>query len=177
MTEVTKTWLAVSALGAGLIHMATGASAPVALAVPLIVIGVAELAWGAASLVRDRVPFRRAAPFVALAPVLGWAGLVTAGTTFEVGFSALLPLLPMAAASSLDLFIALLMTVSARRHPRSTITSATAADATPAQPWRFVLALALGAVCVSLVTVPALADTNAGHHAVLVHELHGGRHH
>ena len=47
MPPVTRMWLAFAAICTGIIHAALAATAPLPLAVPLALLGLAELAWGA----------------------------------------------------------------------------------------------------------------------------------
>ena len=158
-----RAFLAVAALGAGLIHAALAPSAPPLLLGLLALIATAELAWAVATLIRDRPPFFEAVPVSALAPLVLWAVLTVAGATATTGSAIVLPLIPMGAASLLDLAIAVWAAVLVRR--RKPVRQQAGAS-------RYVLALILSACAVSLVTIPALGLTQAGIVAVTLHQHH-----
>lgn len=166
--SATRAWLAVAALGAGLLHLATGAGATVPALVALVIFGAVEVGWSIAVLGRDRPPFARVAVFAALVPIGCWALVATVGATYGASpLFAGLPMFPLLVAGALDVAIALTLVVSARRASRSPRASAR----------RFLAALFLSAAAVTLVTVPALGFTGAGAQAVNVHLLHEGGHH
>ncbi|MFF1632358.1 hypothetical protein [Leifsonia sp. NPDC058248] len=167
VAPATRAWLAVVALGAGLVHAALAASAPLPALIVLTAIGAAELGWAAATLIRDRPPLLRASLYLALAPIGCWAAVATVGATTAAGTVIALPPLPLAVASGLDLTIAVVIAVVLRRRASAHDTGAV----------RFVLALLLSSAAVSAVTVPALAVTDAGVAAVDVHLQHGGHQH
>ena len=90
--RLLRAWLALAAVGAGIVHLALGWAAatrligvhPVAgsaLAGVLAVVGIAELAWGLAGLVIDRGPMPGLARWAALAPVAAWALVLVSGAT------------------------------------------------------------------------------------------------
>ncbi|TFD47812.1 hypothetical protein E3T55_14760 [Cryobacterium frigoriphilum] len=183
MSAVTRLWLAFAALGAGLIHVAVGASAPFPLAVLLVGFGIAELAWGVATLSLGRLPAPRAVTGAALIPVFVWGATAALGSGLGVSAEATgLPLYSMAVASLFNLFLAVVMAV----HQRHRSAEAAAADAggasavstrsTPAAAggWRFLTALTLGGVLFSGLTTPALAATDAGQLAVPHGTSHSG---
>jgi hypothetical protein len=159
----TRAFLAVAALGAGLLHAALAPSAPPALLAAFLTLAVAELGWAAATFARDRPPVFRAVPALALLPVVLWAALAVVGATASGGTIIALPLAPMGAASLLDVVIAATAAVVVRR-----------ARPVPAQSsaLRFVLALTLSACAVCAITIPALGLTDAGIAAVTVHHHH-----
>lgn len=168
---VTRAWLAVASLGAGLLHLATGAGAALPALVALVIFGAAEVSWAVVCLARDRPPVASFAVYAALLPVGCWAAVATAGATFGVSPAfAALPAFPLFVASALDVAIALTLVVSIRR---ATLTSRVVRASTG----RFVAGLLLSAVAVTLVTVPALAATGPGAQAVDAHLLHEGGHH
>jgi hypothetical protein len=189
MTAITRTWLAMAAIAAGLIHVALGAGAPLALGVPLIAIAVAEMAWGAATVVRDRVPFRNAALLGALAPVALWAGMIVAASVSGTPeLLAPLPFLAMGSATLFSLFVACVLAVHRRRALRATDPAAgseSAPNATSAtnaasrrgssEPsvGRYLLGVLAGAAVMSALTTPALANTHAGQSAVPHGTSHG----
>lgn len=158
-----RAFLAVAALGAGLLHAALAPSAPLPLLVLLLVVAAAELGWSVTTLARDRPLFFRLVPVLALIPVAAWAALAVVGATATSGTVLSLPLLPMGVASLLDVAVAAVSAVVLRRdRPASAHGGAV----------RFVAALALSASAVCAVTIPALGLTDAGYAAVKV-----GHHH
>lgn len=171
MTPISRLWLSSAAIGAGTIHLAVGASAPVLLMITLVGLGAAELGWGAVTLVRGRALAPGAALFGALIPVFVWGAVATLGSGLGVPATATgLPLQPMATATLFDLFLAGGLAVAARRAAAAPEPGA-AATAEPGG-WRFLAALMLAALVVSGLTTPALAATDAGAHAV-PHGSHG----
>jgi hypothetical protein len=164
VAPAVRAWLAVAALGAGLLHAALAASAPLPALIALLATGAAELSWAVATLARDRPPVLRASLFLALIPVAGWAAVATVGAT-GTGTILALPPLPLAVASALNLAVALTIAIVLRRgRPAAQNTGA----------GRFIAALTLSAAAVSGVTIPALSVTDAGAGAVTVHLEHGG---
>jgi len=159
----TRAFLAVAALGAGLLHAALAPSAPPALLAAFLLIALAELVWAASTLARDYPLAFRLIPALALLPVGMWAALAVAGATASGGTAIALPLIPMGAASVLDVAVAATAAVVIRR-----------GRAVPAQTGalRFVLSLLLSACAVSAIAVPALGLTDAGVAAVSVHHHH-----
>jgi hypothetical protein len=151
MNAVVRAWLGFFALGAGLIHLALVIGSPWAVGVPLLVIGIAEFAWGVFAFTAATVPFARAARVGAVVPILSWAALLlfVGGDTVPG-----IRVLPMLVASLLDLAVAIAITVVLRR---------------PADParrpigsGRYLLGLGAGALVVAALTTPALAATEAG---------------
>ncbi|NEN05214.1 hypothetical protein G3T36_04950 [Diaminobutyricibacter tongyongensis] len=167
----TRAWLAVAALGAGLLHLATGAGATLPALVALVFFGGAEVVWSLACLARDRAPAARLVVYAALLPVGCWAAIATvgAGSGVSPAFAAL-PAFPLLVASALDVAIAMTLAVSIRRAARGRGSARASAG-------RFVAGLLVSAAAVTLVTVPALAMTGPGAQAVNVHLLHEGGHH
>ncbi|MGO4690425.1 hypothetical protein [Glaciibacter sp. 2TAF33] len=177
MTAVLRIWLAFSAIGAGLIHVAVGAGAPLILSVTLVGFGLAELGWGALVLIRARILAGDVVLGATLIPVVVWAAANTLGSGFGVPVDAvLLPLLPMLVASLFNLFLAGSLAVLRRgRADHSADTSpahASPAHTSPAdtaadpQGWRFLIGLVLAGFLFAGLTTPALAATDAGLHAV-----------
>ncbi|WP_295125111.1 hypothetical protein [uncultured Leifsonia sp.] len=163
VAPATRAFLAVAALGAGLLHAALAPGAPLPLLSVLLGLALAELAWAVATLARDRPPLFGIVPALALVPLGLWAGLAVVGATASSGTVLTLPFAPIGTASLLDLGIAAVSAVVLRRRR-------------PVQPTsgalRFVLALMLSACAVSAVTIPALGATDAGVAAVTVHHHH-----
>jgi hypothetical protein len=158
-----RAFLAVAALGAGLLHAALAPGAPPVLLGLLIAIAAAELGWAAVALASDRPPLFAVVPVLALLPVAVWAALAVVGATASSGSVLVLPLAPMAVASVLDLAVAGTSAVVIRRdRPAPQDTGAL----------RFVIALALSAAAVCAITIPALGLTESGVAAVTVHHHH-----
>lgn len=181
-TSISHSLLAMSALGAGLVLIATGAGSSPVGAVPLVTLGVGALLWAVVVLVRDRVPGLRASFVGAVGTVVVWValhGLASQGVTTVP------PLLPTLSSTALLLVVA---GVLARRLRRLTL-EATAPDeleldalVTPRSrrprraptTGRYVLTLLAGAAVVAALTTPALAQTQAGAFAVPHGSLHSG---
>jgi len=158
-----RAFLAVAALGAGLLHAALAPSAPPALLAAFLLLALAELLWAAATLARDCPPAFRLIPALALLPVGMWAALAVAGATASGGTAIALPLIPMGAASLLDVTVAATAAVVIRRGRPVPVQSSAL---------RFVVSLMLSASLVSAITIPALGFTQAGVAAVTVHHSH-----
>jgi len=183
MTSISRLWLAFAAMGAGTIHLAVGASAPVLLAIVLVGFGTAELGWGVVTLVRGRLVAADLALFGALIPILVWGATATLGSGFGLPAGATgLPLFPMTVASLFGVFIAAALAIGRRTADRGirqcgvpgTAEPGTGRTDTAAAPqgWRFLAALTIGGLLFSGLTTPALAATEAGAHAV-PHGSHG----
>lgn len=150
MKAVVRAWLGFFALGAGLIHLALVIGSPLVIGVPLLLVGIAEFAWGVFAFTAPTVPFPRAARIGAVAPLLGWALLLVLGSSIVMPG---VRILPMLVASVLDLAVAITITAVLRtsdREPRAL------------RPGSYVLGLGLGALVVAALTAPALAATEAG---------------
>ena len=176
MTSISRLWLAFAAMGAGTIHLAVGASAPMLLAILLVGFGAAELGWGVRTLVRGRLVAADLALFGALIPVFVWGATATLGSGFGLAAGATgLPLFPMMVASLFGLFISAALAIG-RRAAGGAGTAGPGAGrpdaAASPQGWRFLVALTIGGLLFSGLTTPALAATEAGAHAV-PHGSHG----
>ncbi len=158
-----RAFLAVAALGAGLLHAALAPSAPPALLAAFLLLALGELVWAAVTLARDVPPAFRSIPALALLPVGLWAALAVAGATASGGTAIALPLVPMGVASLLDVAVAATAAIVIRR-----------GRPVPAQSGflRFFLGLMLSACAVCAITIPALTLTDAGVAAVSVHHHH-----
>lgn len=163
VAPATRAFLAVAALGAGLLHAALAPGAPLALLLVLVGVAAAELTWAVAALARDRPPLFALAPALALVPLGLWASLAIVGATASGGTVLELPLAPMGAASLLDLCVAATSAVVLRRGRPAPRTGGAL---------RFVGALLVSACAVCAVTIPALGATDAGVAAVTVHHHH-----
>jgi hypothetical protein len=151
MNAVVRAWLGFFALGAGLIHLALVIGSPLAVGIPLLVVGIAEFAWGVFAFTATTVPFAQAARIAAIVPILGWVALLLlSGSAGIPGVR----VLPMLVASLLDLAVAIAITVVLRREA--------AAPARPLRSGSYLLGLGAGALVVAALTTPALAATEAG---------------
>lgn len=172
MTQITRLWIAFAAFGAGIIHLAVGAGAPALLAVTFVGLGVAELCWGVATLVRGRHLWPNQALVAALLPGIVWAAMVVLRSTSAMPADAtVLPVFPMTIATLFGVFVAVSLALTRRRARCRAAASDTPAGVTGAtepapQGWRFLAALTLGGLLVSGLTTPALAATDAGTQAV-----------
>ena len=152
MNTTVRVQLALAALGAGLVHFAVAAGAGLPLAIIFCLCGAAELIWAAYAIARPDPPLIRLVPALALIPLGLWAAALLSGAaTAET-----LPPFALAIAALLDLVVAVGLAASERRDRRHS----TAAR----QPsgLRFTLALIIGALAVSALTLPALGATAAG---------------
>ncbi|WP_160132989.1 hypothetical protein [Microbacterium sp. SLBN-146] len=141
----TPAWAAVAAWGAGLLACALGASAAthgdIILAVPLLVIAAAALAWGAAALVRGSLP----APRTAIAAAIGGVVAVVAALLAD-------PARTSVAASALACALLLSVALGCGRRLRME------KDAAPPR----LSVLLIAAVVVAGAVTPALGATEAG---------------
>ncbi|WP_104083438.1 hypothetical protein [Cryobacterium sp. Y11] len=176
MSPVVRTWLGFAALGAALIHLAVGVTAPLTLSVLLLGFGVAELGWGIATLAAGRVLVPRVIVGAALIPVFMWGTTVVLGSGLGVTSSQTgLLLYPMAVASLFNIFLAATVAIALRHSPPGLPTPATlgtsvvgtsAVGAATPSGWRFLTGLIVGGFLISALTTPALAATEVGSHAV-----------
>jgi hypothetical protein len=152
-------WLAFAAICTGIIHAALAATAPLPLALLLAALGLAELAWGALAITRDRIPAPVAVLAVALAPIAGWGVLVLAAAAGGAGeMLEALPLLPMTVAATFELFVALVI----GRHVRAGARTAIPDSTRQIPAGRYLVALIAGALASAALVTPALAATDAG---------------
>lgn len=168
MSQVTRSWLAFAALGAGVIHLALASGAGISAAVALIVLGGVEIGWGVGVLAHDRFVFPRVAAVVAFVPAIGWSVLLLAAVTFdEPGLASVLPVFPTAIAALFTLGIGAVLGWQRRRQVAD-VGATTSADTSatsprqPNRPYRYLAGLFAGALVVSALTTPALAATTAG---------------
>jgi hypothetical protein len=153
---LSRIWIAFAALGAGLIHLAVAAAAPALLLGVFLVLGAAEIAWSVATMLRSRYPLRQLALVGALLPLVAWASALVIGD--GIGVTAQnLPPLALAAATFLDLVVAVTMALSLRRSPDASPAPATE----PGAGWT-VLGITAGAFVMCALTLPALSQTQAG---------------
>lgn len=133
--------IAFAALGAGLVHLGLAVGAVPGVAATLALVGALEVLWGALAVGRGHLPIPRVALAVALVPAVAWGAAVLLGIPGP-------RVLPMLAATALDLVVAAGIAAGIRRGPR-------------VESRRPLLAVALAALVVGVVTVPALALTEA----------------
>lgn len=150
MTAVLKAWVGFLALGAALVHVALAIGAPVAIGIALLLIGIAESAWGVFALTAATVPAPRIARIASVVPLLLWVLvlLVPAGATGSA-----VPALPALTAGLLDLGIAAVLTVLLRRRD--------GAGRGPLPTGRYLLAVGAGAVMVAVLATLALIGAGA----------------
>ena len=180
MSSVVSIWLGFAALGAALIHLAVGVTAPFALAVLFVGFGVVELGYGIATLATGRVLLPQITVGAALIPVFSWGLTAVLGSGLGVTSAQTgLPLFPLAIASLFNLFLAATAAIALRRAPNALPTSVGAAapgtntpDTANPGGWRFLTGLVVGGFLLSALTTPALAATEVGSHAV-PHGSHG----
>lgn len=184
MLAFIRTWPALSALGAGLVHLAVASSSAMWMAVVLIVIGLAELSWAITALTLQKAPLPRLSLAVAVLPIAfaaGWALTSTAahhsGMAMGAGPSTASVSVPLALACCLDLVMAFACASAVRlRNRQHRVARPVLARTEPggaalgtAQTGtgaiRALAGILLGAVLVAGVTVPALGATDAGRHA------------
>ncbi len=159
MSPVTRMWLAFAAICTGIIHAALAVTAPLPLALLLVVLGLTELAWGVVAIVRDRIVAPVAVLTVALAPLAGWGVLLLAAAAGGArDLLSALPLLPMAVAGTFELFVALVIGRRVRAGTRTAITD----SSKQVSAGRFLAALFAGALASAALVTPALASTGAG---------------
>lgn len=185
MSPVIRTWLGFAALGAALIHLAVGATAPLPLSILLVGFGIAELGWGIATLAVGRVLVPRIIVGAGLLPIFTWG--LTSALGSGLGINSVqtgLPLHPMAVASLFDIFLSATVAIALRQASkgrpmlvgaaatRPGTASATNSRATNPSGWRFLTGLVVGGFLLSALTTPALAATEVGSHAV-PHGTHG----
>lgn len=161
MSVITRTWIAFSAIGIGLIHVALVIGSPLALAIPLGLLGVAEFGWGVLAFARNTLPTPRAAMVVAVAPLIAWGLLITAASALQLpALATVLDVVPWGIAAIFQLFVA----GTLARHARRERDGMPATASTPGAA-RYLTALMVGALAVSALTTPALAATEAGIYA------------
>ncbi|QYH34936.1 hypothetical protein [Salinibacterium sp. M195] len=161
MSAIIRTWIAFAAVGTGLIHVALVIGSPLALGIPLAVLGFVEFGWGILAFTRDQLPFARAAMVVAIAPLVAWGLLITAASLFQApALGAILDVVPWGIAAIFQLSVAGMLARQSRRLREGK----RAAASTPGAG-RYLVALMVGALAVSALTTPALAATEAGIYA------------
>lgn len=182
MSVITRSWLSFSALGAGVIHLALVISSPLAIGIPLVLLGVAELTWGVLILVKDRLLLPRLAQAGAIAPLLLWSLLTVTATLLPAPqITSSLRFVPMGIATIFGLFIAGVLSVSLRRQTETATETQTETQtdtqtdtsnpmAKPASALKYLSAVIVAGVLVGALTTPALAATQAGTAAI----EHGG---
>ncbi|MGV8912147.1 MAG: hypothetical protein ACOH14_05960 [Rhodoglobus sp.] len=161
MSVITRTWIAFAAVGTGLIHVALVIGSPLALAIPLGLLGIVEFGWGVFAFTRDRLPTPRAAMVVAVAPLIVWGLLIAAASTLGVAaLATVFDVVPWGIAAIFQLFVAGALARGLRREREGKRTAPSAPGAA-----RYLTALMVGALAVSALTTPALAATEAGIYA------------
>ncbi len=180
MSVITRSWLSFSAIGAGVIHLALVISSPLAIGIPLVLLGVAELTWGVLILVTDRLLWPRLAQAGAMTPLLLWSLLAVTATLLSAPqITSSLRFLPMGIATIFELFIAGVLSVVLRRQSETDTATQTETETEteqsspvgkPASAVKYLSAVIIAGVLVGALTTPALAATQAGTVAI----EHGG---
>ena len=172
MSVITRSWLSFSAIGAGVIHLALVISSPLAIGIPLVLLGVAEVTWGVLILVKDRLVLPRLAQAGAITPLLIWSLLtVTATLLAAPQITSSLRFVPMGIATIFGLFIAGVLSVILRRQTETATDTEHSNPVTkPASALKYLSAVIIAGVLVGALTTPALAATQAGTVAI----EHGG---
>lgn len=152
-----RSWAALAAIGAGLIHLGVAAGSPVPMLALGVLVGAAETVWGVLALARRAVPAARAA----LAGAVALTGAFTVALFLpaavhrhESGGVPELPLGALAGASTLDLAVAVFLALGLRR----------GSAGAEGRPGRYLLATGVAAAAVAAVTVTSLAGTAVGAH-------------
>ncbi len=158
MNAVARGWVAFAAVGAGLVHLALALNAPILLGLLLVVVGVAEFAWGVLVMFDARFLVPRLALVAVLAPIGLWIAAIAVGLTIRP--------LPLALATVLELLVAFVLAFSLRRPSTAGVGTG-----------RYVAGLAIAALVVGLITAPALAATEAGEQAFDPSLFDDGVHH
>lgn len=161
--SVVRLWLAFTAFGIGMIHLALVVSAPLPIAIALAGLGAAELGWGILALVREPLPVARAAAGMAALGALAPLSLVLVSVLSpSAALGASLPTVPIALAAVLQVLAVALIALDVRRgHGFPTAP----AGSPQRRVVRSLLAAAFGALVVGGLTTPALAATEAGRYA------------
>ncbi|MEO7147743.1 MAG: hypothetical protein ABIW81_03960 [Terrimesophilobacter sp.] len=155
-----------------LLALAPGAGIPVA--APLVGLGVFEFGWGVAVLYRDQLVAPRGMRVVALLPLIGWAALLLAAVAFQSpAITAGLGVFPMAVVSLFNLVLVAVLSVGLRKLSGANDRTTPSKRSSRVGPVRYLLALMIGGIAVSLLTTPALASTQAG--VDNPHANHGGQ--
>jgi len=161
MATMIRTWLGLAALGAGIVHLAVAAGAPLVATLLLSLIGALEVAWGVTALAREQVPVPRIALAGAVLAVAGWvvvlllgAGAMSHMAGMSSGAGIALPVLPMLGAAALDLACAASLAVVVRRGRPAVVR----------QPgvWPYLGGVVAGAAVVAGITSACLGATPVG---------------
>jgi hypothetical protein len=149
--RLLSAWLALAALGSGVVHLALGYSAAPPLGVILDVFGAAELGWGIVTLSIERPPIPRTWRLVVLVPIAVWAVSVVVATVSAVpAATSRLGFVPLSVATLLGLFTAAGLSVYLRW-------PAGRSGAGSFRGGRHLLGLIAGGLIVSLMTGAALS--------------------
>jgi hypothetical protein len=160
MSTITRAWIGLAALCAGLIHLGLVVSSPLPAAVVLVVIGLAECAWGVLAFARERLARPRLVLAGALVPTILWALLVAVASLSRtpalasfLGFTALM------IATLFELFVAIVVAVLIRRGTDFSRVKV------PGSSVRYLVGVLAGALLFGALVTPALAATDAGKYA------------
>jgi hypothetical protein len=172
MPTLLRTWIGLAALGAGCIHLAVAAGAPLAALLGFSLLGAAELAWAVAALARREIPLARLALGGAAAAVVVELGVLLvpaagmhhgSGMALSAGMQSVPPL-PLLGAAILDLGVAAVLAGVLRRRPEPS-------DTVP-PVWGYLAGVVAGAGLVAALTSASLGATPVG--ALAMSGMHMG---
>lgn len=155
-------WSSLAGFGIALILCATAAGSGIAIAVPLLLLAAAHLAWAVAALRLGRIAMPRVVCALAASEVLLAGGMLITGV---IGF------VPFLALAGLSWSVAAVSAVALRRAHRDPVP---VPRSRARRPGVFVLVLVAQALVVSAVTTPALALSTPGEFALPHGESHQG---
>ncbi|TFB79586.1 hypothetical protein [Terrimesophilobacter mesophilus] len=163
MSQITRSWLAFAAMGAGVIHLGVAPGTAIPAAVALAGLGVAEFGWGVGVLALNRFPLPKAAGVMAFVPSIGWVLVLLASVAFDTpDVAATFPAFPMSVATLFTLLLAGVLAGDRRRRANAEEEAASSTPRKFQRPGRYLGGLLAGALAVSALTTPALAATGAG---------------
>jgi hypothetical protein len=156
---IMTVWMAFCAIGAGVLHLALVVTASPVVAVPLGIVGAAELIWAIIAL-HERPRALHGALAVLVAVPVAWAVVVVAESRGAAPLG--MPLETMLAASVLQLVVGALIAVRLRS---SRLDAADRPAVRPAGTLALVGSMVVAGVLVGAITTPALSETAAGENA------------
>ena len=150
MSAITRSWIAFAAVGAGLIYLALSTASTPLIGGLLALIGVIGFAWGVLVMFDERFLAPRIAVIACLVPLVLWlVVLLLSGMTGNAELAQGFRPAPLAAATMLELFIAVAIALHLRRG-RVARTPTTRA---------YAIGVVLGIVVIGALVAPALAST------------------
>ena len=149
LSPITRSWIAFASVGAGLIYLALVISAAPVVGALLAVIGIVGFAWGVLVMFDEQFLAPRIAVVAVLVPIGVWLAAVLLSSAGAGDLAAGFRPLPLAAATALELFVAVALALHLRRGPRAAVPSTR----------RYVLWLLAGILVIGAIVAPALAAT------------------